>query len=229
MRAGSTGGGWIAIGTFWLACLGACAAGRTLAAEADATAQADATTGTDATAAVKAAAAAYAAAFNKADYAALADQWTERATLVEGSLALEGRGEILKSLRAWRERHPEATMEIAVGDVDLLAEPLARVAGTLKFVPKPGAKPVMSRFTSLRVREGQTWRLAESVVVLPEVAARAVVCKAAPAAAGWDQAVHDPTTWEEWARIRLVDRVVGLVVAVLVAAAARAQGFLRRK
>ncbi|MFM7135776.1 MAG: hypothetical protein ACKO1M_01725, partial [Planctomycetota bacterium] len=50
------------------------------------------------------------------------------------------------------------------------AEPLARVAGTLKFTAKPGAKPVTSRFTSLRVREGQTWRLAESLVV-PEHAA----------------------------------------------------------
>lgn len=162
MRAGSTGGGWIATGTLWLACLGACAAGRTI--HADATAEADAT------AKLKAAAAAYATAFNKADYAALADQWTERATLVEGSLALEGRDEIVKSLRVWRERHPEGTMEIMVDDVDLLAEPLARVVGTLKFVSKPGAKPVTSRFTSLRVREGQAWRLAESVVV-PEHAA----------------------------------------------------------
>ena len=61
-------------------------------------------------------------------------------------------------------------MEIAVSDVDLLAEPLARVSGTLTFRAKPGAKPVTSRFTSLRVREGQAWRLAESLVV-PEHAA----------------------------------------------------------
>jgi glucose-6-phosphate 1-dehydrogenase len=38
----------------------------------------------DVAAELKAASAAYAAAYNKSDYAALADQWTERATLVEG-------------------------------------------------------------------------------------------------------------------------------------------------
>lgn len=156
MRAGSKSGGWIVRGFVGLAVLGACVAGRAGAG--------------DAVAEVKAAAAAYATAFNKADYAALADQWTERATLGEGSLALAGREEIVKSLRAWRERYPEATMAITVAEVDLLAEPLARVAGTLTFTSKPGAKPVTSRFTSLRVREGETWRLAESVVV-PEHAA----------------------------------------------------------
>jgi len=164
MRAGSTCGGWIARGLIGLAAFGACLAGRVTAAEADATAEAEAT------AQLRAAAAAYAAAFNKADYAALADQWTQRATLMEASLVLEGRDEIVKSLRAWRERQPEAAMEIVVSDIELLAEPLARVAGTLKFTSKPGAKPVTSRFTSLRVREGQAWRLAESLVV-PEHAA----------------------------------------------------------
>jgi uncharacterized protein (TIGR02246 family) len=156
MLAGSVGRGWIAQGTVWLAAMAACAVSRAIAAEPAAE--------------LRAAAAAYATAFNKADYAALADQWTERATLVEGSLALAGRDEIVKSLRAWRERHPQATMEIAVNEVDLLAEPLARVAGTLTFTAKPGGKPVTSRFTSLRVREEQSWRLAESIVV-PEHAA----------------------------------------------------------
>ena len=119
---------------------------------------------------IRAAAAAYATAFTKADYAALADQWTERATLVEGSLTLEGRDAIMASLRSWREQHPAATLEIDVDDIELLAEPLARVMGRLKFTAKPGAKPVSSRFTSLRVREGTTWRLAESLVI-PEHAA----------------------------------------------------------
>lgn len=157
MLAGSTGGGWIARGTVWLAALGATATGAVVAA--------------DVAAELKAASAAYAAAYNKSDYAALADQWTERATLVEGRLELEGREAIVNSLRAWRERHPEATLEITVRDVDLLAEPLARVAGTLTFRSKPGAKPVTSRFTSLRVREGAAWRLAESIVVSEHAAA----------------------------------------------------------
>lgn len=156
MRTGSIGRGWMTRATVSLVLLGACVAGR--AADADPAA------------ALKAAAAAYATAFNKSDFAALADQWTERATLVEGSLTVEGRDAIVASLRAWRERHPEASLEIAVGGIDLLAEPLARVEGTLTFTEKPGAKPVRSRFTSLRVREGQAWRLAESIVV-PEHAA----------------------------------------------------------
>ncbi len=113
---------------------------------------------------LRAAAAAYAKAFNTSDFAALADQWTERATLAEGGLELEGRAAIMASLRSWRERHPQATLAIDVRDVDLLAEPLARVSGVLKFTPQPGGKEVASRFTSLRVREGGTWRLAESVV-----------------------------------------------------------------
>jgi uncharacterized protein (TIGR02246 family) len=119
---------------------------------------------------LRAAAAAYATAFNAGDFAALADQWTPRATLVEGGLALEGRQAIVASLRAWRERHPTSTMAIAVSRVDLIAEPLARVDGTIAFTQKPGGKPIISRFTSLRVREGDVWRLAESLVI-PEHAA----------------------------------------------------------
>jgi len=163
MLAGSTGRGWIARGIFWLAALGASATGAVVAADVAAEPKT--------TAELKAASAAYAAAYNKSDYAALADQWTERATLVEGRLELEGREAIVNSLRAWRERNPEATLEIAVRDVDLLAEPVARVVGTLTFRSKPGAKPVSSRFTSLRVREGATWRLAESIVVAEHAAA----------------------------------------------------------
>jgi uncharacterized protein (TIGR02246 family) len=121
--------------------------------------------GTDPTTAIQQASAAYVKAFNTSDYVALADQWTERATLVEGSLDLEGRAAIIASLRSWRERHPAAVMEIEVTGVEMLAEPLARVSGVVKFTPQPGGRQVRSRFTSLRVREGDTWRLAESVVV----------------------------------------------------------------
>ena len=106
MLAGSTGRGWIARGIFWLAALGASATGAVVAADVAAEPKT--------TAELKAASAAYAAAYNKSDYAALADQWTERATLVEGRLELEGREAIVNSLRAWRERNPEATLEIAV-------------------------------------------------------------------------------------------------------------------
>lgn len=127
--------------------------------------QAGAAEAGDPTAEIRMTAAAYARAFNTGDYAALADQWTERATLVEGGLDLEGRAAIIASLRTWREQHPAAVMEIEVTGIDVLAEPLARVDGMLTFTPQPGGRQVRSRFTSLRVREGTTWRLAESVVI----------------------------------------------------------------
>ena len=121
-------------------------------------------------AAIRAAAAAYADAFNRGDFAALADQWTQRAELTEGGNRLTGRDAIIASLRAWRARHPQATLTIAVGDVESVARPVVRVSGEMKFLVKPGAAPVRSRFTSLRVLEDGVWRLADSVVE-PEHAA----------------------------------------------------------
>jgi uncharacterized protein (TIGR02246 family) len=121
--------------------------------------------------AVRKASADYAAAFNKGDFKALADQWTERAELIEGGGRLSGRDTILAALEAWRARHPKATLEIEVRDVDVVAEPLARVSGVMRFTREPGAKPVESSFTGLRVREGSTWRLAESQVTPAHVSA----------------------------------------------------------
>jgi len=126
---------------------------------------ADASEGADVVDEIRQAAAEYVRAFNTSDFTALADQWTQRATLVEGGLALEGRAAIIASLRSWRERHPAAVIEIELGRIDVLAEPLARVDGVLRFTAQPGGRQVNSRFTSLRVREGETWRLAESLVV----------------------------------------------------------------
>jgi ketosteroid isomerase-like protein len=120
---------------------------------------------------LKKASAAYAEAFNKRDYAALADQWTERAELVEGGSRLEGRDTIVGSIKAWRERHPEASLAIELRDVEPVAEPIARVSGVMRFTRKPGEKPAESTFRALRVREGSTWRLAESRVTPAHVAA----------------------------------------------------------
>jgi uncharacterized protein (TIGR02246 family) len=117
------------------------------------------------------ASAAYAEAFTKNDFAALADQWTPRATLVEGGTRLEGRDAIVESIKLWRTRHPQATLAIELNDVELMAEPLARVAGVMRFTKKPGDKPVESRFTGLRVKEGSVWRLAESRVTPAHVTA----------------------------------------------------------
>lgn len=117
------------------------------------------------------ASAAYAEAFSKNDFAALADQWTPRATLVEGGTRLEGRDAIVESIKLWRTRHPQATLAIELNDVELMAEPIARVAGVMRFTKKPGDKPVESRFTGLRVKEGSVWRLAESRVTPAHVTA----------------------------------------------------------
>jgi uncharacterized protein (TIGR02246 family) len=120
---------------------------------------------------LKKASAAYAEAFNTGDFTALADQWTARAELVEGGTRLEGREAIVASLKAWRARHPEATLAIEVQDVEPVAEPIARVSGVMRFTKKPGDKPAESRFTGLRVKEGSTWRLAESRVTPAHVTA----------------------------------------------------------
>ena len=121
-------------------------------------------------AAVRQAAADYAACFNERDFTKLAAQWTERAELVEGAGRLVGRPNIVRSIKAWLERHPQAKLEIAVDEVDLPAATLARVSGRMTFTSKPGAKPVVSRFVSLRVLEEGAWRLAESVVVPSQAA-----------------------------------------------------------
>lgn len=120
---------------------------------------------------LKKASIAYADAFNKRDYAALADQWTARAELVEGGARLRGRDTIVESIKMWRERHPEASLTIKLQDVEPVAEPIARVSGVMRFTKQPGATPVESRFTALRVKEGTAWRLAESKVTPAHVAA----------------------------------------------------------
>lgn len=115
-------------------------------------------------AAVRQAAADYAARFNDRDFAALAAQWTERAELVEGAGRLVGRESIVRSIKAWLDRHPQAKLEIVVDGIEFPAATLARVGGRMTFTGKPGAKPVVSRFVSLRVLEDGAWRIAESVV-----------------------------------------------------------------
>lgn len=120
---------------------------------------------------VRRASTAYADAYNRKDFEALADQWTVNAELLEGGSRLDGREAIVASIRAWRERHPEAALQIVVGDVEMLAAPLARVSGVMRFTRRPGEKPIESRFSSLRVLEGDTWRLAESLVAPAHAAA----------------------------------------------------------
>lgn len=106
----------------------------------------------------------YAAAFNARDYTALSNQWTAGALLVEGGGQLVGREQIIQSIGAWAGRYPEAKLEIALTGVMPLGATIARVRGTMRFVPKPGARAVDSQFVSLRVRVDGKWRLAESIV-----------------------------------------------------------------
>jgi len=107
----------------------------------------------------------YAQAFNARDLDALAEQWTTGALLVEGGGRLVGRDAIVQSIGAWLQRAPEAKLEMTLGGVLPLGPSVAKVRGTMRFLAKPGARPVESHFESLRVREDATWRLAESVVL----------------------------------------------------------------
>jgi len=113
-------------------------------------------------AAVRKASADYAAGFNERKLDALGDQWTENAELIEGEGRLVGRASIMRSIKAWLERYPQSTLAIAVDGVEFPAATLARVGGRMTFTSKPGAKPVVSRFASLRVLEDGVWRIAES-------------------------------------------------------------------
>ncbi len=114
--------------------------------------------------ALRRSAAAYVEAYNARDYAAVADQWAERAELSEGGGVVAGRDAIVASIRTRLARTPEARIQIRVDDVVVLAEPLARVRGLIQYTEKPGAKPVENRFESLRVLENGVWRLVRSAV-----------------------------------------------------------------
>ena len=120
--------------------------------------------------AVKAASANYAARFNDRDIDGIAGHWTAGAELVEGEGRLVGRDAIVRSIKAWLERHPKAELEIDVARIQFPADSLARVSGRMTFTARPGAKPVVSRFVSLRVLEDGQWRIAESAVVPSQAA-----------------------------------------------------------
>lgn len=121
--------------------------------------------------AVVKASAAYAEAYNNRDFKALADQWVERAELVEGGSRVVGRDSILVSIRGWLDRHAQAAMQVKVTDVEFVTPALARVRGVITFSRRPGDKPVESRFESLRALEQGTWRIVESSVARNHAAA----------------------------------------------------------
>ena len=120
---------------------------------------------------IEKASAAYVEAYNTRNYEALADQWVERAELIEGGARVVGRDEIVKSIRGWLEKHGDATIQIDVDRVDLVATSLARVDGVILFSPTKTEKPMPSRFSSLRIMENGGWRLVESVVAPSHAAA----------------------------------------------------------
>lgn len=151
---------WRAGARSLLAVLGLCAVGAVQAADT-----------APAVEELRKASAAYAEAFTKGDFATLADQWAARAELVEGGTRLEGREAIVDSIKLWRTRNPQASLAIELTDVEMVAEPIARVAGVMRFTKKPGDKPLESRFTGLRVKEGSVWRLVESRVTPAHAAA----------------------------------------------------------
>lgn len=75
-----------------------------------------------------------------------------------------GREAIVASIGGWLEANPEARLAIRLTGVKALGTTAARVRGVMSFTRKPGVKPIETRFESLRVLEGATWRLAESTV-----------------------------------------------------------------
>jgi len=107
---------------------------------------------------------AYVEATNARRFEALAEQWTEGAELVEGGGRVVGREAIVASIRGWLEENPEARLTIRLTGIKALGSSVARVRGVMGFTRKPGAKPIETRFESLRVLEGGAWRLAESTV-----------------------------------------------------------------
>ena len=107
----------------------------------------------------------YEQAFNKKDFKTLGEQWTAQAELSESGKTLVGREAIVQFVRATFVRAPQAEMDVRVEQVKSLGESAARVAGIIRVRENPQAKWFTSRFTSLRVKEGDTWRIASSSVV----------------------------------------------------------------
>jgi uncharacterized protein (TIGR02246 family) len=142
---------------------------------------------------LRAAAADYAAAWNARDEAALAAQWIANAELAEGGTRVCGRDAIVRSIRGWRERHPEATLALDVTDVESLTATLARVRGVMRFTPAPGAPPVASRFETLRVLDEGAWRIVESIV---EPAAAAALDDLGWLVGSWQAVAADGTRIE---------------------------------
>ena len=90
---------------------------------------------------------------------------------MEGGGRIAGREAIVESLRRWAEANPDARIAIRLDGVKPLGGTLARVRGAIRFTEKPGAKPVETRFETLRVLEEGVWRIAESVVEPSQVEA----------------------------------------------------------
>ncbi|MEI8369706.1 MAG: nuclear transport factor 2 family protein [Planctomycetia bacterium] len=111
----------------------------------------------------------YVEAANARRFEALADQWTEGAELSEGGGLIVGREAIVASIRGWLEANPEARLALRLTGVKALGTSAARIRGVMSFTRKPGSKPIETRFESLRVLEGATWRLAESTVAPSQV------------------------------------------------------------
>ena len=106
----------------------------------------------------------YVEAINGRRFEALADQWTAGAELSEGGGLIVGREAIVASIRDWLETNSESRIAIRLTGIKALGASAARVRGVMSFTRKPGTKPIETRFESLRVLEGATWRLAESTV-----------------------------------------------------------------
>lgn len=128
-------------------------------------------TGGNVEAALVAATAEYVKAFNERRFDDLAAQWTSDAELVEGGGTIVGRTAISESMRGWIGANPAARIAIRLTGTKPLGATAARVRGVIGFTEKPGARPVETRFESLRVLENGAWLIAESTVQPSQVEA----------------------------------------------------------
>jgi len=110
------------------------------------------------------AAAAYATAVSDGDLNAIAAQWADQAELVEADMRLVGRDQITAAIAAGLARSAGMQMTIEIEEIAFVSPSLARVNGGLRVQGSADDTGSLSRFTSLRVREGDAWLLAESVV-----------------------------------------------------------------
>jgi uncharacterized protein (TIGR02246 family) len=99
-------------------------------------------------------------AFKRRDSKAIANLWTaEGDYLDEQGQRLHGRAAIEKEYASLFAVHPDAEIRIASERVYLVAPGVAVEDGTIVLTPSPHVPPLVSRFTSVYLKQGDAWKL----------------------------------------------------------------------